>query len=317
MSGTFTLSDIVTKKLNPSNGAATWTATYNGTANDNDYGKLITLDKNGNLFVAGKSFVAGYWFNYITVRLNPSTGAQMWATGYGYTDVNTNVKYEEINGLIADSLGNVYITGQSQGNGTSSAQNDIATIKYNLSGVQQWVSRYTSSGNFDDRGHDITLDDTLNVYITGYKSLSTTNRDMVTIKYDNAGAQVWLITHNGTGSGIDDSRAIEVKNDGSVYICGTTDVNPSTSVVNDDYLTIKYNQVSIRISSDGINKGMKIYLSIRDIIGRILSQEELLSIGDGYAFIDPDISKLSQGTYVAELRTDSGSLISAMRFIKR
>lgn len=235
-----TLSDIVTKKFNPSNGSTTWTATYNGTANDNDYGKLITMDQNGNLFVAGRTFVTGYWFNYITLRYDPATGSQLWATPYGYTDVNTNVKYEEINGLIADSLGNVYITGQSQGNGNQTAANDIATIKYNLAGVQQWVTRYTSSGNFDDRGLDITLDDTLNVYITGYRSLSSTNRDMITIKYTPSGTQVWLVSYNAAGNALDESRAIEVYNDGSVFISGTGDIHPSTSLVNDDYITIKY-----------------------------------------------------------------------------
>ncbi|MCC7302356.1 MAG: hypothetical protein IT233_06920 [Bacteroidia bacterium] len=248
-----TLSDIVTKKLSSSNGSTLWTNTYNGTANDNDFGKLITQDKNGNIFVAGRSFVSGYWFDYITLRLNASTGVQMWATGYGYTDVNTNVKYEEVNGLIADSLGNVYITGQSQGNGNQTALNDIATIKYNSAGVQQWVMRYAGSGNVDDRGADIALDDTLNVYITGYKSINSTNRDMITIKYNSAGTQMWLVTHDALGNGMDESKAVEVLDDGSVYIAGSGDVDPSTSVVNEDYHVIKYSPQNTSVwESDGI-----------------------------------------------------------------
>lgn len=332
-----TLSDIVTKKFNPTNGSTTWTATYNGVANDNDYGKLITLDKNGNLFVAGRSFVTGYWFDYITIRYNAATGAQMWATGYGYTDVNTNVKYEEINGLIADSLGNVYITGQSQGNGNQTAANDIATIKYNLSGVQQWVTRYTSSGNFDDRGLDITIDDTLNVYITGYQTLSATNRDMVTIKYNSAGAQQWLVTYNAAGGALDESRAIEVYSDGSVFVTGTGDIHPSTSIVNDDYITIKYNpqntsvdewngfpfvaqlfpnpssgSFQVQVQSGVLNTNSRIHIGIYDLNGQLVSGEILLECSTGTGTTQMDLPGLPAGFYQLRICGDKGELISTL-----
>ncbi len=336
-----TLNDIVTKRIDPTNGSSTWTGTFNGVANDNDYGEVITLDKNGNVYVAGRTFVSGYWFNYVTISYNPLSGSQVWVSFYGYTDVNTNVKYEEVNAIVADSLSNVYITGQSQGNGNNGAQNDIATIKYNSAGTQVWVQRYTSSGNFDDRGHGIALDDTLNVYVTGYVTLSTTNKNFVTIKYDNAGNQLWLVTYDGPGGSIDDSRAIGVHDGGSVFVSGSGDVNP-TSVVNDDYITIKYlpqnigygeyhgtrmdaflfpnpatDQIHVSLSSTAIRPSDLFYATLVDVFGRPVMKAGTLRSAQGNAEGKFMISDLAAGAYILRITDESGNLIGASGFIRR
>jgi len=49
--------------------------------------------------------------------------------------------------LSVDSLGNVYVTGRSQGSSTGS---DYATIKYGPNGNQLWVARYNGPGNNSD-----------------------------------------------------------------------------------------------------------------------------------------------------------------------
>ena len=41
--------------------------------------------------------------------------------------------------VAADASGNVYVTGNSKGDGTGS---DLATIKYDANGLRQWVARY-------------------------------------------------------------------------------------------------------------------------------------------------------------------------------
>jgi hypothetical protein len=42
--------------------------------------------------------------------------------------------------VVVDNLGNVYVAGNSPGD---TSANDIATIKYNSSGQQQWVQHYS------------------------------------------------------------------------------------------------------------------------------------------------------------------------------
>jgi len=86
----------------------------------------------------------------------------------------------------------VYVTGQSAGSGTS---DDYATIKYNASGVQEWVARYNGPGNRDDRAYAIAVDDAGNVYVTGQSGLGIW-ADYATIKYNASGVEQWVARYD-------------------------------------------------------------------------------------------------------------------------
>ncbi|NEP49424.1 MAG: hypothetical protein F6K65_11610, partial [Moorea sp. SIO3C2] len=66
-----------------------------------------------------------------------------------------------------DSVGNVYVTGWTQGElGQSNAgSQDAYVAKYNSQGQQQWVKQLGTSG--EDRSFDISFDSNDNVYIAG------------------------------------------------------------------------------------------------------------------------------------------------------
>ena len=74
-----------------------------------------------------------------------------------------------------DNLGNVYVTGISEG--------DFATIKYDPNGVEQWVERYDGPGNGTDYASSIAVDSSYNVYVSGKSMGSGTDYDFATIKY--------------------------------------------------------------------------------------------------------------------------------------
>jgi hypothetical protein len=82
--------------------------------------------------------------------------------------------------LALDSMDNVYVTGYSDGGGTS---HDYATIKYGPNGDQLWVTCYNGTGNGDDKAAALALDDAVNVYVTGWSYGVGTDYDYTTIKY--------------------------------------------------------------------------------------------------------------------------------------
>src|SRR6266511_3025956 len=146
--------------------------------------------------------------------------------------------------VAVDASGNVYVTGASVGSGTGL---DYATIKYNSSGIQQWVARYNGSGNSGDEATAIAVDGSGNVYVTGYSTGPASGYDYATIKYNSSGIQQWVARYDGPGDTNDYANAIAVDGSGNVYVTGGSGGSRvGCGGACDDYATIKYNSSGIQ-----------------------------------------------------------------------
>ena len=116
---------------------------------------------------------------------------QEWVSIYNGPGNN----YDEAHSIAVDGLGNVYVTGASK-TGTGAGTEDFTTIKYDVAGVEQWVSRYNGPGNGYDEAFDIAVDDSGNVYVTGFSLGIGTGYDYATVKYNSAGVQQWASRYN-------------------------------------------------------------------------------------------------------------------------
>lgn len=147
-----------------------------------------------------------------------------------------------VNGIVADTFGNVYVTGNiNRGNGNTY----IVTVKYDSNGNQLWVVTYDNGIN--DVAFDIAMDTLGNVYVTGGSDVGTMF-EYVTIKYDSNGNQLWAARYDGgIGSCGGVAFSISVDDLMDVYVAGNISYCPWGS--GDDYVTIKYdsngNQLSI------------------------------------------------------------------------
>ncbi|MCI0472146.1 MAG: SBBP repeat-containing protein [Ignavibacteria bacterium] len=138
------------------------------------------------------------------------------------------------NGLSVayDAAGNVYTAGSVYNLLT---QDDFIVIKYNASGVQQWIQTYNGTGNAVDKAEKLAVDAAGNVYVTGTSAGLSSGNDIVTLKYNTAGVQQWIKSYNGPGNGADKASGIVIDSYGNAYVTGAcTDLNS-------DYITIKYN----------------------------------------------------------------------------
>jgi uncharacterized delta-60 repeat protein len=222
--------DWATIKYNAS-GAEQWVRRYNGPYNIIDEAYAIAVDGSGYVYVTGFSvWQSSTSEDYTTIKYN-SNGDTVWVRRY---DGPPNNNTDEAFAIAVDGSGNVYVTGRSTGSGTSP---DYATIKYNSSGVQQWVSRYNGPYNAWDEARAIAVDGIGNVYVTGYIWTSDTTRDFATIKYNSSGVEQWVRRYVGPDYDWDEAPAIAVDGSGNVYVNGTS-IGTGTD---EDYATIKYN----------------------------------------------------------------------------
>ncbi len=219
--------DFATVKY-AADGAEEWVAFYNGPGDGQDYPSAIVVDDAGNAYVTGFCSVPGPNFDYIVIKYD-TDGNEEWAVTYsGPTDMGDIVR-----DIVVDADGYVYVTGQSEGAGTSS---DFVTIKYAPNGTEEWVSRYDGPGHNADSGYAIVLDSLGNVCVTGESWDPASEDDIVTIKYDSDGNEKWVSIYDGPVSSDDMTRAIGVDGAGRVRVTGMG----HGSGWNFDYVTIGY-----------------------------------------------------------------------------
>jgi hypothetical protein len=221
------------KPISPSGVQEEWVAWYNG-GNGFDIAYAIAVDGSGNVYVTGFSVGPGscnfVCNDYATIKYNAS-GKQQWVARYN-GPANDD---DHATAIAIDASGNVYVTGSSIG--TAWPDYDYATVKYDNSGNQLWVARYSGPGNQMDFANAIAVDASGNVYVTGASFGSGTGFDYATVKYDGSGNQQWVVGYNGPGNGDDEAYGIVVDASGNVYVTGYS-AGSGTGL--SDYATIKY-----------------------------------------------------------------------------
>lgn len=157
-----------------SQGNEVWVERYNGPSNDYDIAHALAVDDSGNIYVTGASYEIGSSADYTTIKYN-SQGTQLWVQRY-----DDSASADFALALAIDNSGNVYVTGESY---LSGHWQDYATVKYDPQGNQLWAERYNGPANSIDRALAIAIDDSGNVYATGWSDGKGTRTDYATIKY--------------------------------------------------------------------------------------------------------------------------------------
>ncbi|MCX6312639.1 MAG: SBBP repeat-containing protein [Bacteroidetes bacterium] len=226
----------IVSHLSFSQPALAWSLRYNGPPSQGDEAVSIAVDATGNSYVTGSAFAANGTLDIVTIKYSPS-GQQLWLQSYNGT-ANGNDQGTKI---VLDNAGNVYVTGYTNNNITNG---DITTIKYNASGIQQWVSFYNGSFNNYDQGNALSVDANGNVYVIGYETTSNYTYDFVTLKYNSAGVQQWAQTYDGPGNFNDEGRDIGLDVNGNVYVTGPSDTFYNAQP-NEDIVLLKYNNSGV------------------------------------------------------------------------
>ncbi|NBP74514.1 MAG: T9SS C-terminal target domain-containing protein [Crocinitomicaceae bacterium] len=214
---------------------AQWTNRNTGQGDFSANFNASTKDNQGNLYFCGSAVNVDQNKDILVIKTS-STGDTLWTNVYN----GPASGMDEATAIAVDNSANVYITGYHRGSGTGT---DMVTIKYNFVGEIQWIQPYLSSIQSDqtDKGNSITLDGSGNIYVTGQSDSDPSinnNDNYITIKYNSAGLQQWIRVKNGLGNGTDRPIKIALDASNNPIVTGR-----SFNGSEDDYLTIKYNDI--------------------------------------------------------------------------
>ena len=163
----------------------------------NDLANGVATDSSGNFYVTG--------FTYQDMDGNTSAGnADLFVAKYNssgtkqWTKQLGTSKNDRARGVVTDSSGNVYVTGDTYGGldgNTNAGYNDLFVVKYNSSGTKQWTKQLGTSST--DLANGIATDSSGNIYVTGgtYGGLdgntNAGNIDLFVVKYNSSGTKQW------------------------------------------------------------------------------------------------------------------------------
>ena len=240
------------------NGKQVWAKQYQypGDLTTLPYG--ITLDNTGDIYVSGfTSTSADATDDKLLILKFDNQGNLLWSVkDDGLMQGNTAI------GPVVDTNGNVYVTGYMLNAAVNSTSNnnyvenyDYVTVKYNAAGIKQWETYYNGPANGYDVPHDIKVDSSGNVIVTGEGDGLGNIREIATIKYNSDGKELWVSRYNGADDFGGTPSAMTVDNQGNIYITGRS-FNRSSG---DDYVTIKYDSDGQQLWADtygGLGAGL-------------------------------------------------------------
>lgn len=213
-----------------SGGVKQW-AVHFGAVNSISPSAAMAVESTGNVYVAAASEQGR---DYTTIKYN-ANGVVQWRAQYD----GPNADQSAIAGLALDHAGNILVTGYMEGVGT---EQDYTTVKYNASGVQQWVARYNGPKNNYDYTIALAIDEANNLYVTGTTYGADTGSDYATVKYNPAGQEQWVARYNKERNSNDSPVAMTMDAAGNIYVTGSSEVAETYY----DYVTIKYNRDGVR-----------------------------------------------------------------------
>ncbi len=259
-----------------------WAKSANGTPNSFNELNSVSVDANGNVFIAGVFNSSTLAFGSTTlinagntnqfIAKYDANGNMLWAKSVGGTSVITALS------VCVDASGNVFLTGDftspiTFGSNTLSnpGSADVYIAKYDTNGNVLWAK--SAGGIGDDFGRSLSTDSSGNVFLTGTYASSTitfgsttltnaaniSNNSFITniflVKYDTNGNVLWAKSSIGTH---EDQGSISVDGGGNVILTGTY----SSPMITLDTITL------INVDSSGSN--YEVFIAKYNATGNVL-----------------------------------------------
>jgi len=228
-------SDFETLKYSPE-GLLLWAKRTSGAPSQTDVPEALVVADDGNIHVAGRrgrNSSKSPFATFLALDTLSSAGGTKWKRKHQGREHEAGAFSVDV-----DADGSVFVAGTTLDGPLESGSPffDFVTAKYSSTGRLRWKRKWSSSPSFfTDFVAEVRATDDGGAIIVGQGYVSPQNYEYVLIRYSAAGDIVW--THKAGTGRRDLARAMELDEDGGIYVTGTSDNGN-----NDDILTVKLQQ---------------------------------------------------------------------------
>ena len=194
-----------------------------------------------------------------------------WSSRYVYQDATPM-------GIAPDNSGNVYVVFKTN--------TSLKTVKYNSVGDSLWVKTYIPP-QYTPSAIDLQLDISGNVYIVGQTATSSTQDDILLIKYSSNGNLLWTASYNNPSNTNDQAASMDIDPSGNVIVAGNT------------YIGAVYKLLTVKFSSAGSLLWSKI---LSPVNSNNVYSRNLKSDASGNIFVTYDYRNFSNQYFWAILK---------------
>jgi hypothetical protein len=244
-----------------------WQHIFGGT--NNDEMRNIINAKNGGWITTGYTKSYGDSGSNVYIIKWNIDGKMEWQRVIG------GINDETANAAVEDSAGNIFVTGNSNGQGSAGGY-DAMVMKLDSSGSLIWEHLYGGTG--DDNSNAILLDSASNIIIAGSTySFGAGNQDAWLLKINDAGTLLWSKTF---GTPDDDyAKSIACVKGGGYILAGRT-----SGFGNNHGYAIRTTNSGDSIWTNAYDIGLNNYVSFNDV--KVLSDSDFIftGVGDGLSY---------------------------------
>ncbi len=227
--GQTTGKDFITLKFNQ-DGLLQWENAFGQKENRDNAASCIAIDSTENIIVTGYVSTEGDTSRIYTIKYDPD-GNRVWQKRFLYIEPLIIMRP---NNLLIDKDNNIYIVAYA---GEYSYPNSAFILKYDPDGNVLWYKRIKYPGSYETWLFGMTQDDSLNIYLTGFVHLADgTNTNIITLKLDPEGNEIWSRFYNGPDNHHDQGRRVLYDGKENIYVTGYTVENQNSNTI-----IIKYN----------------------------------------------------------------------------
>ena len=220
-------------KYNGATGVRIWTKLYRVTGTTNNRALGVSVDSDGDAYLAGFLVNASGKEDYLTIKYRGTNGDWIWEKTYDGpvqgNDRAVAIKVDPILGSLPLD-GDIVVMGTRQ---TAADDSDIHLIRYSKAGTVNW-ERTLQRDHIDDTAVALAMDSAGYIYVAGDTG-TPPNINVLGAVYDHQGTLLGGMLYAGAAGDMDESTSITVNHQGEAFVAGYA----TNASGNADYLVAK------------------------------------------------------------------------------